>query len=84
MCVRVNGDVMHLKLQYEDQKYGFAYPYIIYSSITDLVVAYTEASLVMHNHNLDTTLTTPIGHFVEENVAIKKQVESIIKWHTSC
>ena len=70
---------MHLKLQYEEKKYGFAYPYINYSSPTDLVVAYTETSLVMHNHNLDTTLTIPIGQIIEDSPIIKAKITELFR-----
>ncbi len=75
IVTRVNKDVMHLKLQYEDQKYGFAYPYINYGSIRDLVVAYTVTSLVMHNHHLDTTLTRPIGEVIQKIPALKQKYD---------
>jgi hypothetical protein len=64
LSIWMNNEVKNVRLVYEDKKFGFAYPYVTYASISDVIVHYTETPLTIHNTDLDTKLTQPIGRIL--------------------
>jgi len=56
----VQTDVVHCKIEQRDTGYGFAEPYFIHETLTDLVLHYRETSLVEHNDSLDVLLEFPL------------------------
>ena len=59
-CPPSNSDIKHLKVLRQNSKYGFSVP-CSHKSLEDLVLHYSERSLGVHNHGLDTTLQAPIN-----------------------
>lgn len=53
-----NGE-KHLKVLQQDGKYGFSIP-CTHKTLLDLVLHYSERSLVQHNPSLPTTLDHPL------------------------
>ena len=53
-------DIVHCKIEQRDTGYGFAEPYFIHETLTDLVLHYRETSLVEHNDSLDVMLEFPL------------------------
>lgn len=56
---RCNKDVQHCRIHQGEHGYGFAEPFLIYPNLRDLVLHYSENSLLMHNDLLNTTLKYP-------------------------
>ncbi|XP_071543397.1 phosphatidylinositol 3-kinase regulatory subunit alpha isoform X6 [Panulirus ornatus] len=59
LSIACNKEVQHCKIHEGEQGYGFAEPFLIYPTILDLVLHYSENSLLMHNDLLNTTLKYP-------------------------
>lgn len=59
LSITCNHEVQHCRIFQGDDGYGFAEPYLLYPTLVDLVVHYSENSLVMHNDLLSTTLRYP-------------------------
>lgn len=53
------GEVSHCKINETVTGYGFAEPYNLYSTLTELVIAYQQNSLAQHNEKLETVLLHP-------------------------
>ena len=56
-----DAQIAHCLIYQYDGFYGFAEPYFIHRTLSDLVMHYRETSLFEHNDELDTTLRVPIG-----------------------
>ncbi|GLD49881.1 phosphatidylinositol 3-kinase regulatory subunit gamma-like isoform X2 [Lates japonicus] len=57
--VVVDGDVKHCVIYRTSTGYGFAEPYNLYSSLSELVLHYRHTSLIQHNQQLNVTLAWP-------------------------
>lgn len=53
------GEVSHCKINSTVTGFGFAEPYNLYSTLTELVIAYQQNSLAQHNEKLETVLLYP-------------------------
>jgi phosphoinositide-3-kinase regulatory subunit len=69
LSIVCNSTVEHCKIENTSRGFGFAEPYNIYPSLSELVIHYSQNSLVEHNDVLNTTLETPVGAILsqEEN-----------------
>nr|XP_006819735.1 PREDICTED: phosphatidylinositol 3-kinase regulatory subunit alpha-like [Saccoglossus kowalevskii] len=56
-----NGEVRHCVINKTQNGYGFAEPYTIYHSLKELVLHYQQNTLALHNDQLDTNLSYPVG-----------------------
>ncbi|PIK62608.1 putative phosphatidylinositol 3-kinase regulatory subunit gamma [Apostichopus japonicus] len=54
-----DSDVSHCKINSTVTGFGFAEPYNLYSTLTELVIAYQQNSLAQHNEKLETVLLHP-------------------------
>lgn len=61
LSIACNKEVQHCKIHQGEHGYGFAEPFLIYPTLRDLVLHYSENSLLMHNDLLNTTLKYPAG-----------------------
>ncbi|KAK8389634.1 hypothetical protein O3P69_008965 [Scylla paramamosain] len=59
LSIACNKEVQHCKIHQGEHGYGFAEPFLIYPTLRDLVLHYSENSLLMHNDLLNTTLKYP-------------------------
>lgn len=59
LSIACNKEVQHCRIHQGEHGYGFAEPFLIYPSLRDLVLHYSENSLLMHNDLLNTTLKYP-------------------------
>lgn len=59
LSIACNKEVQHCKIYEGEHGYGFAEPFLIYPTLGDLVLHYSENSLLMHNDLLNTTLKYP-------------------------
>lgn len=59
LSISCNKDVHHCRIFKGENGYGFAEPFLIYPTLRDLVLHYSENSLLMHNDLLNTTLKYP-------------------------
>ncbi|KAG0729017.1 Phosphatidylinositol 3-kinase regulatory subunit alpha [Chionoecetes opilio] len=59
LSIACNKEVQHCKIHEGEHGYGFAEPFLIYRKLKDLVLHYSENSLLMHNDLLNTTLKYP-------------------------
>ncbi|XP_068231102.1 phosphatidylinositol 3-kinase regulatory subunit alpha isoform X3 [Palaemon carinicauda] len=59
LSITCNNEVQHCRIYKGEHGYGFAEPFLIYPTLKDLVLHYSEDSLVMHNDLLNTTLKYP-------------------------
>ncbi|KAK5930635.1 hypothetical protein CgunFtcFv8_026855 [Champsocephalus gunnari] len=57
--VVLDGDVKHCVIYRTSTGYGFAEPYNLYPSLTELVLHYRHTSLIQHNQQLNVTLAWP-------------------------
>lgn len=55
----LDGDVKHCVIYRTSTGYGFAEPYNLYPSLTELVLHYRHTSLIQHNQQLNVTLAWP-------------------------
>lgn len=60
LSISCSNEVQHCLIYKSVRGYGFAEPYLIYSSLMELVVHYSHASLIIHNDLLNTSLTYPV------------------------
>lgn len=60
LSIACNGNANHCIIYETKRGLGFAEPYIIYSTLKDLVLHYATNSLEIHNDSLNTTLAYPI------------------------
>nr|XP_018668591.1 phosphatidylinositol 3-kinase regulatory subunit gamma [Ciona intestinalis] len=56
-----NGKVHHCLIEQTDDGYGFAEPFNLHLTLSDLVLHYAHNSLIPHNETLDTKLSIPVG-----------------------
>lgn len=64
LSIVANGAVNHCIIYHtENNTYGFAEPYNIYSSLKELVLHYSLNSLEEHNESLQTTLKIPYAYY---------------------
>ncbi|KAK4305263.1 hypothetical protein Pmani_022823 [Petrolisthes manimaculis] len=59
LSIACNKEVQHCKIYEGEHGYGFAEPFLIYPTLQDLVLHYSENSLLMHNDLLNTPLKFP-------------------------
>ena len=57
---RANNEIGHCIIEEKSTGYGFADPYYIHPTLTDLVLHYAEVSLAEHNDKLNVKLTYPV------------------------
>ncbi len=61
LSIVCNGKLEHCKIEKTAHGFGFAEPYNVYTSLLELVLHYSQHSLVEHNDVLTTTLAIPLG-----------------------
>nr|CAB3264881.1 phosphatidylinositol 3-kinase regulatory subunit gamma [Phallusia mammillata] len=54
-------EVHHCLIEHTSDGYGFAEPFNLHVTLTDLVLHYAHNSLIPHNERLDTKLETPLA-----------------------
>ncbi|XP_053627871.1 phosphatidylinositol 3-kinase regulatory subunit alpha isoform X2 [Cherax quadricarinatus] len=59
LSIACNKEVQHCRIYEGGHGYGFAEPFLIYPTLRDLVLHYSENSLLMHNDLLNTPLKYP-------------------------
>lgn len=57
----IGKKVGHCIIEHKPSGFGFAEPYFIHETLTDLVLHYSEVSLAEHNDDLDLKLSYPIN-----------------------
>ncbi|XP_076036315.1 phosphatidylinositol 3-kinase regulatory subunit alpha isoform X2 [Oratosquilla oratoria] len=62
LSIAIKGDVQHCLIYQGEHGYGFAEPFLIYPTLSKLVIHYAKNSLLMHNDLLNTTLKYPLGN----------------------
>lgn len=68
LSIVANGAVNHCIIYHtENNTFGFAEPYNIYSSLKELVLHYSVNSLEEHNESLQTTLKTPYYYYAQSS-----------------
>lgn len=66
LSIKANDTVNHCIIcQTENGTFGFAEPYNIYKSLTELVLHYSTNSLEEHNESLQTTLKIPLKVYLQ-------------------
>lgn len=60
LSIACNKEIQHCMIFKGEHGYGFAEPFLIYPTLLDLVLHYSENSLLMHNDLLNTSLKFPL------------------------